>query len=196
MRTSIIKKYEKISSHFVQHKGYLGPFSPLFSGNSLYPFILGVRDNSYYYDLIQSLPPMKSGLNVLENLLLKKKKIIFLSGNNSLNTLTEEESLLFSKKFLIPKKLNIIMIHYSFCSIQQIKDKNVGLMLTHNINEPAIFESEGKTIPFIGVGCPSISGVTYPFNINLENSDLANWYLYVLFGLFRQSLCKKKKNEI
>lgn len=190
MRTSIIKKHEKILNHFVLHKGYLGPFFPSLNENSLYPFIFGIRDNFYYYNLVNCFPPMKSGLNVVEDLIKKKKKVVLVDGNN----------LFFNNNnnFFFPENLNLITVRYDFCVIQQLKDKDIGIVFLQNVDHCAIFEVEGKSIPFIGVGCSTLKGVTYPFNINIQNNDLAYWYLYVTLGTFRRGLYRreKKKNEI
>nr|QWK44944.1 ribosomal protein S2 [Protohalopteris sp.] len=198
MRIHTIKKYEKILNHFVLHKGYLGPFFPLFSEKSLHPFIFGVRDNYYYYNLINCFPPIKSGLNVLENLIINKKKIILVDGNNLYNVLNKKDILIDVKNFFLPKNLNLIMVRYDFCFIQQLEEKNIGIMFLHNVDNFAIFEAEGKAVPFVGVGCSIVNGITYPFIINTKNNDLANWYLYVILGVFRRSLYRreKKKNEI
>lgn len=197
MRTSIIKKHEKILNHFILHKGYLGPFFPFLSENSLYPFIVGVRDNYYYYNLINCLPPLKSGLIVLENLIKKNKKIILVDDNNFFNNLVKK-GIPAQNNFFLPKNLNLIAIRYDFCSIQKLNEKNVGIVLLQNVDKFAIFEIESKSIPFIGVGCSTINGVTYPFNINIQNNELANWYLYIVLGTFRRGLYRreKKKNEI
>lgn len=189
MRVSVLKKYKKISTHLVQHKGYLGPLSPFFSEKSLYPFILGIRDNYYYYNLVQCFPPMKSSLNVLENLITDKKKIIFLNNN---------ECSVCLLNFFFPKALNLSVLPYNFCSVLQLKDKNIGFFIIQDSNKSVIFESEGKIVPIMGVGCSPLDGISYPFNVNIDNPDLANWYLYLLLNIFRRSLYKnsKKKNEI
>lgn len=196
MRTSVTKKYKRISTHFIQHKGYLGPLSPLFSERSLYPFILGIRDNYYYFNLVQCFSPIKSGLNVLENLIISHRKIIFLDSNKSSHVLNKKNSLTCLENFFLPKSLNLSVLHYNYRSVQQLKNKDIGFFIIQNADKSIVLESEGKTAPILGVGCSSLYNISYPFNVNIDNMDLANWYLYVLFGLFRRSLYKRKKNEI
>lgn len=197
MRTSIARKYQKISTHFIHHKGYLGPLSPFFSERSMYPFIIGIRDNYYYFNLIQSFSSMKSGLNVLENLITDKKKIIFLNNNKSFQVLNKKELSACLDNFFLPKCLNLIVLDYDFCSVQQLKNKSIGLFIIQNAGKAITLESEGKFVPILGVGCSSLNGISYPFNVNTNNVNLVNWYLYTLLGLFRRSLYRsKKKNEI
>lgn len=198
MRTSALKKYKKISTHLVQYKGYLGPLSPFFSERSLHPFILGIRDNYYYYNLVQCFPPMKSSLNLLEKLLINKKKIILLNGNKFFYALDNNNSSTSLKKLFFPKYLNLTVLSYDFCSIQRLSNKDIGFIIVQGVAKSAVLESEGKNTPMMGVGCHSLNGISYPFNVNIGNVYLANWYIYLLLGVFRRSLykSKSKKNEI
>nr|YP_011008389.1 ribosomal protein S2 [Syringoderma abyssicola]WBP70360.1 ribosomal protein S2 [Syringoderma abyssicola] len=188
MRTSTQIKYKKFFPTFVSNKAYLGPCATLVD-KSLHPFLLGKRGGFSYYDLQASFLGVKDSLDVLENVVIDRGKIFFVGG-----TLSFVSVLLCLP--LSPES-GVKVGPWDFSQIT--KTKGFDFMFLHEIDKKAILESQGKTIPFVGVGSTSVAGISYPFNLNVEESVLANWYLYAVINSCRRGMYRRvklKNNEI
>lgn len=188
MRVNLTDKYKNTLYFLIFNKAYLGPDFRVLD-RSVYPFILGKRHKNSYYDLYPNLMCLKNSLEILENIILDRGHIFFVGGEVALNT-----SLLCLAK---TPQFNINVIPWDFSQITKIKD--FDLLVLNDVNKISQLEIYSKMRPYVGVNCFTTEDLSYLLNLNLQNTILLNWYLYILIYSCRKGLysrIKKKKNEI
>ena len=186
MRANKTLKYRKALSFLIYNKGYLES-SNLTIDKSFYPYVLGTRDNSIYYDLPRNLMGMKNTLEIIQNILVDQGHIFIVGGTIELSS-----TLLC---FYNVSKCNITIMPWKFSCIS--KNKNFDLLFLHEINPSSQLEVYNKMLPYVGVNTFNTKDLSYIFNLNFKNTALQNWYLYTLVFSFRKGIysCIKKKKK-
>lgn len=184
MRLYITKlKYKNFYSVFIDNSGYICK-NIRGVDKSLHPFLIGRRDKIYYLDAWSNIIGLKDSFKIVCNVVSDRGKVLFLGGDIS-----------FASVLLCLSDLKSFNIMISPWDFSQIRSKlNLDLIVIHEADNISILESESKFAPYIVVNGKNIRGVSYPFNICLENPILANWYLYTLINSCRKGFYLRNKN--
>nr|QWK44787.1 ribosomal protein S2 [Postelsia palmaeformis] len=159
----------RLISFLIGSSGYLvpRPFNEdVRVSKTMYPYLLGKRDIYYFYNLEKSLYGIRATLEVLKNIIYAEGKILFVSDSPLLKICLSHES-------------NISYIKWKRSYLA--KSKSVDLVFLSNIEKENLVEAHRKCLLLVGVGSPTMSKVSYPFNLNLESPLLASWFFSLIY---------------
>lgn len=162
-------EHYRLLSFLIGSSGYLvpRPFNEdVRISKTMHPYLLGKRNIYYFYNLEKSLYGIRATLEVLKNTILAEGKILFVS-----------DSPLF--KICLSHEPNISYIKWKRSYLA--KSKDVDLVFLSDIEKENLVEAHRKCLLLIGVGSPTMSKVSYPFNLNLESPLLASWFFSLIF---------------
>ena len=180
----INKKHERLLSFFIGSSGYLVP-RPLNEyvkiSKTMHPYVLGKRNNFYFYNLEKSLYGIRATLEILKNIIASGGNIFFVS-----------DSLRLKSRFMLDP--NIDFIKWKRGSLVQSQD--VDLILLTGVNKENLVEAHRKSSLIVGVGSSTMSKISYPINLNIESAVLADWLLGSLYKSYTQGKrMRNKKNK-
>ena len=182
------KKHSRLFSLFIGSSGYLVPFprneySPI--SKTLHPFLLGKRNIYYFYDLEKSLYGIRATIEVLKNITANEGKILFIGNKLSMQSRFGENS-------------NINFMSWKRGSIA--KSKDADLVFLSGVEKENLVEAHRKCLLLVGVGSPTMSKISYPFNLNVESPLLSDWFFGAIYtGCVqgrRMARESKKKKQI
>lgn len=163
------KKHSRLLSLFIGSSGYLVPFSRneyAQISKTLHPFLLGKRDIYYFYDLEKSLYGIRATIEVLKNIIASEGNILFIGDGFSMQYRFEQDS-------------NINFIRWKRGSI--LKSKAADLVFLTNVEKESLVEAHRKCLLLVGVGSPTTSKMSYPFNLNIESPLLSDWFFGAMY---------------
>lgn len=174
------KKQARLISFFIGSSGYLVP-RPLNENikisKTLHPFLIGKRNNYYFYNLEKSLYGIRATMEIFKNIVSNEGKIFFIS-----------DSLILHERFA--KKPNIHCIKWKRGSLA--KSKKADLVFLDGIQEENLLEAHRNCLLLVGIGSFTMSNISYPFNLNLESSLLSDWFIGLLYTTYIQGKRLKK----
>ena len=182
------KKHSRLFSLFIGSSGYLVPFSrdeysPI--SKTLHPFLLGKRNIYYFYDLEKSLYGIRATIEVLKNIICSEGKILFIGNEVSMQSRFGQDS-------------NINFLKWKRGSIT--KSKDADLVLLTSVEKENLVEAHRKCLLLVGVGSPTMSKISYSFNLNIESPFLSDWFFGSVYTSCvqgkRMAKRSKKKNQI
>lgn len=180
MRTINKPKYKKLFSILLGSNGYLGPkVGPI--NSSLHFYLIGKRGENSFYDLNKSVVGIKQLFDFLENVVVDRGRILLIGGSISLVSLLLCLSL--------SKDSHLKVIPWNFSSISN--STNQDFMIVHEIDKKAILESYNQLSPLGCVGYPDVRGIAYPINLNLDKTELSNWYCWGLISSYRRGYYRR-----
>nr|YP_010156446.1 ribosomal protein S2 [Laminaria rodriguezii]QQY84964.1 ribosomal protein S2 [Laminaria rodriguezii] len=176
-------EYSRLLSFLIGSSGYLVPrpfIEDVRISKTMHPYLLGKRNIYYFYNLEKSLYGIRATLEILKKTILVEGKILFVS-----------DSPFF--KICLSHDPNISYIKWKRSYLA--KSKDVDLVFLSDIEKENLVEAHRKCLLLIGVGSPTMSKVSYPFNLNIESPLLAFWFFNLIFMTFvegkRMKLQKK-----
>lgn len=182
------KKHSRLLSLFISSSGYLVPFPRnqyLQISKTLHPFLLGKRNIYYFYDLEKSLYGIRATIEVLKNIISSEGKILFIGNEVSMQSRFGQTS-------------DINFIKWKRGSI--LKSKDADLTFLTSVEKENLVEAHRKCLLLVGVGSPTMSKISYPFNLNIESPFLSDWFFGTMYTSCvqgkRMSKESKKKNQI
>nr|YP_011008145.1 ribosomal protein S2 [Egregia menziesii]WBP70046.1 ribosomal protein S2 [Egregia menziesii] len=175
--------YSRILSFLIGSSGYLVPRS--FNENipiskTMHPYLLGKRNIYYFYNLEKSLYGIRATLEVLKNIISSEGKILFVSDSPFFKTCFYHES-----------TINYIKWKRSYLA----KSKDVDLVFLTNVEKENLVEAHRKCLLLVGIGSPTMSKVSYPFNLNIESPLLCFWFFNLIYFACMKGTKKRKKNQ-
>lgn len=180
MKSSSKIQSSSILSFLVVNKAYLGP--PVGQiDRSLYDSLVGKRAGFTYYNIEASLLGVKHSLKVFEDIVVSGGKTLFVGG--SVPLISSLLCLSFSEG--APVHVNL----WGFSKISVAS--GIDLLFLHEVDSKSIAESQGKSIPFIGVQCSTARGIGYPIHLNIDDPLLRSWYLYAVSESYRRGLYRR-----
>lgn len=165
----INKKRERLLSFFVGSSGYLVPRpcnEYVKISKTMHPYLLGNRNNFYFYNLEKSLYGARATMEVLKNIIADNGKILFISDSVKLQSRFGIEQYI---EFIKWKRGSLIHL------------KGVDLVFLTGINKENLVEAHRKSLVLSGVGSPTMSKISYPINLNIESPLLLDWFLGVFY---------------
>lgn len=174
------KKQARLLSFFIGSSGYLvpRPYNDYVKiSKTMHPFLIGKRDIHYFYNLEKSLYGIRATMEIFKNIIANGGKILFISN-----------SLILHQRFA--KEPNINCIKWKRGSIS--KSKDADLVFLEGVQKENLVEAHRKCLLLIGVGSPTMSKISYPFNLNIESPLLSDWFLGLLYTTYVQGNRKKK----
>nr|YP_009073508.1 ribosomal protein S2 [Scytosiphon lomentaria]AIQ78513.1 ribosomal protein S2 [Scytosiphon lomentaria] len=177
------KKQARLLSFFIGSSGYLvpRPYNEYVKiSKTMHPFILGKRNIHHFYDLEKSLYGIRATMEVFKNIVASGGKILFVSNS-------------FPLRRRFAKEQNINCIKWKRGSLA--KSKDVDLVFLDGVEKENLVEAHRKCLLLVGVGSPTMSKISYPFNLNLESPLLSDWFLGAIYTTYLQGK-KKKKSSI
>ncbi len=179
----INKKNERLLSFFIGSSGYLVP-RPLNEyvkiSKTMYPYLLGKRNNFYFYNLEKSLYGTRAMLEILKNIIANEGKIIFISD-------------LFKIKSRFALEYEIDFIKSKRGSL--IQSQNIDLVLLTKVEKENLIEVHRKSLLTAAVGSSTMSKISYPINLNIDSHLLSDWFLASLYISCVQGKRKKRYSE-
>ncbi len=162
------KKYARLLSFFVSYSGYLVPRPSneyVKISKTIYPFLLGKRNIQYFYDLEKSLYGIRATMEVLKNIVSNKGKVLIISN-----------SVIFQPRYDLENNLNCIKWKRGSLT----KSKDADLVFLSEVNTENLVEAHRKCLLLVGVGSPTTSKISYPFNLNINSPLLSDWFFGAL----------------
>jgi len=162
-------EHSRLLSFLIGSSGYLvpRPFNEdVRISKTMHPYLLGKRNIYYFYNLEKSLYGIRATLEILKKIIVAEGKILFVS-----------DSPLF--KICLSHEPNISYIKWKRSYLA--KSKYVDLVVLSDIEKENLVEAHRKCLLLIGVGSPTMSKVSYPFNLNIESPLLAFWFFSLIF---------------
>ena len=174
------KKQARLLSFFIGSSGYLvpRPYDEYVKiSKTMHPFLIGKRDIHYFYNLEKSLYGIRATMEIFKNIIANGGKVTFISN-----------SLILHQRFA--KEPNLKCIKWKRGSIS--KSKDADLVFLEGVQKENLVEAHRKCLLLIGVGSPTMSKISYPFNLNIESPLLSDWFLGLLHTSYVQGNRKKK----
>nr|QWK44596.1 ribosomal protein S2 [Laminaria ephemera] len=162
-------EHYRLLSFLIGSSGYLvpRPFNEdVRISKTMHPYLLGKRNIYYFYNLEKSLYGIRATLEVLKNTILADGKILFVSDSPLLKICLSHEP-----------NINYIKWKRSYLA----KSKDVDLVFLSGIEKENLVEAHRKCLLLVGVGSPTMSKVSYPFNLNIESPLLASWFFSLIY---------------
>ena len=176
-------EHSRLLSLFIGSSGYLVPRprnENIKISKTMHPFLLGQRNTYYFYNLEKSLYGIRATLEVLKNIIGSEGEILFVS-----------DSPVFKSVFA--KEAHIDCIKWKRTALS--KSKDVDLVFLSNIGKENLVEAHRKCLLLVGVGSPTMSKISYPFNLNVDSTLLAHWFLGAIYTNCSRGVKKKKLNN-
>nr|YP_010445181.1 ribosomal protein S2 [Macrocystis pyrifera]UTJ90682.1 ribosomal protein S2 [Macrocystis pyrifera] len=182
----IITEHSRIISFLIGSSGYLvpRPFNEdVIISKTMHPYLLGKRNIYYFYNLEKSLYGIRATLEILKNIILLEGKILFVSNSPLLKICLSNES-----------NISYIKWKRSYLS----KSKDVDLVFLSDIEKENLVEAHRKCLLLVGVGSPTMSKISYPFNLNIESPLLASWFFSLIYMtcVKGKRMKSKKKGQV
>nr|WKY98235.1 ribosomal protein S2 [Alaria marginata] len=162
-------EHSRLLSFLIGSSGYLvpRPFNEdVRISKTMHPYLLGKRNIYYFYNLEKSLYGIRATLEVLKNTILSEGKILFISDSPLL-------------KICLFHEPNISYIKWKRSYLA--KSKDADLVFLSDIEKENLVEAHRKCLLLVGVGSPTMSKVSYPFNLNIESPLLASWFFSLIY---------------
>nr|WKY97019.1 ribosomal protein S2 [Alaria marginata] len=162
-------EHYRLLSFLIGSSGYLvpRPFNEdVRISKTMHPYLLGKRNIYYFYNLEKSLYGIRATLEVLKNTILSEGKILFISDSPLL-------------KICLSHDPNISYIKWKRSYLA--KSKDADLVFLSDIEKENLVEAHRKCLLLVGVGSPTMSKVSYPFNLNIESPLLASWFFSLIY---------------
>nr|YP_011008215.1 ribosomal protein S2 [Halosiphon tomentosus]WBP70116.1 ribosomal protein S2 [Halosiphon tomentosus] len=156
-------------SLFIGSSGYLVPRpynENVKISKTMHPYLLGKRNIYYFYDIEKSLYGIRATLEVLKNIIGNGGEVLFVS-----------DSPVF--KFVFANDPNVGYLKWKRTAIA--KSKDVDLVFLSDIETENLVEACRKSMLLVGVGSPTMSKMSYPFNLNIESTLLAHWFFSAIY---------------
>nr|YP_011008424.1 ribosomal protein S2 [Undaria peterseniana]WBP70395.1 ribosomal protein S2 [Undaria peterseniana] len=177
-------EHYRLLSFLIGSYGYLvpRPFNEdVRISKTMHSYLLGKRNIYYFYNLEKSLYGIRATLEVLKKIILLEGKIIFISDFPLLKICLSHES-----------NINYLKWKRSYLD----KSKNADLVVLSNIEKENLVEAHRKCLLLVGVGSPTMSKISYPFNLNIESPALASWFFSLIYmTCVKGNRMKLKKQE-
>nr|YP_009641808.1 ribosomal protein S2 [Nereocystis luetkeana]QBZ73630.1 ribosomal protein S2 [Nereocystis luetkeana] len=177
-------EHSRLISFLIGSSGYLvpRPFNEdVLISKTMHPYLLGKRNIYYFYNLEKSLYGIRATLEVLKNIISAEGKILFVSDSPLLKICISHES-------------NISYIKWKRSYLA--KSKDADLVVLSNIEKENLVEAHRKCLLLVGVGSPTMSKVSYPFNLNIESPLLSSWFFSLIYmTCVRSNRMKSKKKR-
>nr|QWK45017.1 ribosomal protein S2 [Lessoniopsis littoralis] len=176
-------EHSRLLSFLIGSSGYLvpRPFNEYVRiSKTIHPYLLGKRNIYYFYNLEKSLYGIRATLEVLKNIILSEGKILFISDSPLL-------------KICLSHEPNISYIKWKRSYLA--KSKDVDLVFLSDIEKENLVEAHRKCLLLVGVGSPTMSKVSYPFNLNIESPLLASWFFSLIYITCVKSNRMKSKKQ-
>lgn len=177
------KKHERLLSFFIGSSGYLVPRPQneyVKISKTMHCYLLGKRNNYYFYNLEKSLYGIRATLEVFKNIIAKEGKILLIS-----NSLTLES------RFALESNINYLKWKRGSLS----KSQDVDLVFLAGVNRENLVEAHRKCLLLSGVGSSTMSKIAYPVNLNIESPLLSDWFLGALYTSYIQGQKMKKTRK-
>nr|YP_003288891.1 ribosomal protein S2 [Saccharina japonica]YP_003288929.1 ribosomal protein S2 [Saccharina religiosa]YP_003288967.1 ribosomal protein S2 [Saccharina ochotensis]YP_003289044.1 ribosomal protein S2 [Saccharina diabolica]YP_003289095.1 ribosomal protein S2 [Saccharina longipedalis]YP_004598991.1 ribosomal protein S2 [Saccharina japonica x Saccharina latissima]YP_008145606.1 ribosomal protein S2 [Saccharina longissima]YP_009176246.1 ribosomal protein S2 [Saccharina sp. ye-B]YP_009176589.1 rib len=162
-------EHSRLLSFLIGSSGYLvpRPFNEdVRISKTMHPYLLGKRNIYYFYNLEKSLYGIRATLEVLKKIILSEGKILFVSDYPLL-------------KICLSHQPDISYIKWKRSYL--VKSKDVDLVFLSDIEKENLVEAHRKCLLLVGVGSPTMSKVTYPFNLNIESPLLSSWFFSLIY---------------
>nr|QWK44197.1 ribosomal protein S2 [Akkesiphycus lubricus] len=173
-------EHARLLSFFIGSSGYLVP-RPLNENikisKTMHPYLLGKRDIYSFYNLEKSLYGIRATLEVLKNIIANEGKITFVSN-----------SPLFKMCFSPEPHITCIKWKRTYLT----KSKDSDLVFLSDIERENLVEAHRKGLLLVGVGSPTMSKISYPFNLNVDSPLLSDWFFSAIYTSCARG--KKKSN--
>ena len=177
------KKHARLLSFFIGSSGYLvpRPYNEYVKiSKTMYPFLLGKRNINYFYDLEKSLYGIRATMEVLKNIVADEGKVLFIS-----------DSLILESRFSFEANLNYIKWKRGSLA----KSKNADLVFLSGVEKENLVEAHRKCLLLVGIGSPTMSSISYPFNLNIDSYLLSDWFFGALYTSCLQGTRQVKKKK-
>lgn len=156
-------------SFFVNSSGYIVPRFEIENtkvSKTIYPYLLGKRNIYYFYDMEKSLYGIRATLQVLQSIVGQGGDVLFIG-----------DSPVFKYIFSRGKGFNCIKWKRGVLS----KFKEVDLVFLSDIDRENLLEAHRKCFLLVGLGSPTMSKMSYPFNLNTQSTLLSYWFFNALY---------------
>nr|QWK45055.1 ribosomal protein S2 [Thalassiophyllum clathrus] len=175
-------EHSRLLSFLIGSSGYLvpRPFNEdVRISKTMHPYLLGKRNIYYFYNLEKSLYGIRATLEVLKNTILAEGKILFVGDSPLL-------------KICLSYEPNISHIKWKRSYLA--KSKDADLVFLSDIEKENLVEAHRKCLLLVGVGSPTMSKVSYPFNLNIESPLISSWFFSLIYmTCVKGNRMKKKK---
>nr|YP_011007900.1 ribosomal protein S2 [Aureophycus aleuticus]WBP69731.1 ribosomal protein S2 [Aureophycus aleuticus] len=162
-------EHDRLLSFLIGSSGYLvpRPFNEdVRISKTMHPYLLGKRNIYYFYNLEKSLYGIRATLELLKNIIMAEGKILFISDSPLL-------------KICLSQEPNISYIKWKRSYLS--KSKDADLVFLSGIEKENLVEAHRKCLLLVGIGSPTMSKVSYPFNLNIESPLLASWFFSLIY---------------
>ena len=182
--TKVKKNSRHLISFFINSSGYLVPHisdDNFKTSKTLYPYLLGKRNAHAFYNLEKSLHGIKASLEILKEIVSLNGKILFIVSSSALN-----------KSFNDNSVIDCLLWRRG----PSQRTKSVDLLIVENIRGENTVEIQKSGMLMIGVHNSTLTQISYPFNLNIEDSLLCYWFYNALVvACYQGSLLKEKEGE-
>nr|YP_009454535.1 ribosomal protein S2 [Endarachne binghamiae]AUG32971.1 ribosomal protein S2 [Endarachne binghamiae] len=177
------KNQARLLSFLIGSSGYLvpRPYNEYVKiSKTMHPFILGKRNIHYFYNLEKSVYGIRATMEVFKNIISNEGKTLFISNSFPL-----------SQRFVKEPNINCIKWKRGVLA----KSKDADLVFLDGVEKENLVEAHRKCLLLVGVGSPTMSKISYPFNLNIESSLLTDWFFGIIYTSYLKGKEKKKKRS-
>nr|YP_010032402.1 ribosomal protein S2 [Schizocladia ischiensis]QOW07616.1 ribosomal protein S2 [Schizocladia ischiensis] len=170
-------KHQNLKRNLIESRAYLGPYKD-FAHKSLHPMLLGQRNKMLFYHLDTNLQALQRALGLMENIISRGGKILFLEGPPALPK-------------ILPPQSGGIFRPWTYGVIEKADEP--ALIVLHNPSPTAIQEAKKQQSPILGFVTEDLRGIDYPILLNLASPFAQNFYLSLVREVFLRGLRKGRK---